>query len=178
LVSRRIPLSDAGSFRGRPVAIRYRANLRDIAGNPAHAATSITGRLIILDPGLKEDPIEHRRVLLHEFFHFVWVRLGNPKRWAWEQHLRYEWNSGCRGEAGWSAEWRKRKLSAGDVAGRTRRWREYCCESFCDTGAWFIFSSTTRLPVRADAEVTLAPVRRRARLAWFQAGFGGRVLPI
>ena len=23
-----------------------------------------------------------------------------------------------------------------DGAGRTRRWREYCCESFCDTAAW------------------------------------------
>src|ERR1035441_9078694 len=40
------------------------------------------------------------------------------------------------GELSVSAEWRKRALRAADIDGRTRRWREYCCESFCDTAAW------------------------------------------
>jgi transposase InsO family protein len=138
--------------------------LRDTAGNPAHAATSIPGRIIILDPELKKQPWEHNRILLHECFHFVWVRLGNSARRSWEEHLRQELNSGARGEAGWSAEWRKKGLSAADVRERTRRWREYCCESFCDTGAW--------VQGGGDAENTLGAARRRARLAWFGAKFG------
>jgi hypothetical protein len=81
-----------------------------------------------------------------------------------------EWNSGGHGEAGWSAEWRKQKLSDADVAHRSRRWREYCCESFCDTAAWITGG--------ADSEVTLGQARRRARHAWFQAHFHDRRFPI
>ena len=157
-------------FDGRPVAIRYRRDLRDTAGNPAHAATSIPGRLIVLDPELKREPREHHRILMHELFHFAWVKLGNPARWAWEAHLASEWKSRVRGEAGWSAEWRKQKLSAHDVSQRSWRWREYCCESFCDTGAW--------IKCRVDTENTLRPPARRARIAWFEGYFGDRLFPI
>jgi len=157
-------------FDGGKVGIRYRGNLRDTAGNPAHAATFIRRRLIVLDTGLKTRPREHSRILLHEYFHFAWVRLGNQRRRAWEAYLANEWNSGGRGEAGWSAEWRKQKLSSGDVLQRSRRWREYCCESFCDTAAW--------IADKADSEVTLAQTRRRARIAWFRAHFRGYVFPI
>lgn len=157
-------------FDGRKVAIRYRANLRDTAGNPAHAATFIRRRVIVLDPGLKAHPREHRRILLHEYFHFAWVRLGNQRRRAWESYLVSEWNSGGRGEAGWSAEWRKQELSEDDVAHRSRRWREYCCESFCDTAAW--------ISGGVDSEVTLGQSRRRARQVWFRDHFGGYRFPI
>jgi hypothetical protein len=157
-------------FDGRKVSIRYRRNLHDTAGNPAHAATFIRRRVIVLDPALKSHAREHRRILLHEYFHFAWVRLGNPRRRAWEAFLASEWNSGARGEAGWSAEWRKQKLSDGDVAQRSRRWREYCCESFCDTAAWSTGGVTS--------EVTLGQSRRRARLGWFQAHFRGYRFPI
>jgi hypothetical protein len=157
-------------FDGRKVTIRYRADLRDTAGNPAHAATFIRRRLIVLDPGLKKRPREHRRILLHEHFHFAWVRLGSPRRRAWEAYLAAEWDSGARGEAGWSAEWRKQKLADGDIAKRSLRWRDYCCESFCDTAAWIAGG--------VDSEVTLGKARRRARLAWFQAHFRAHRFPI
>jgi hypothetical protein len=156
----------SGLFDGEPVRVRYRAGLRDTAGNAAHAATSIRGRLILLDPELKKDAREHRRILLHEYFHFVWGRLGNPRRWEWEEYLASEWKAGARGEAGWSAEWRKGELAEADLRGRSRRWREYCCESFCDTAAW--------VQVGGDAEVTLAKTRRQARVAWFRATFRER----
>ena len=68
---------------------------------------------------------------------------------------------GRRGELGWSAEWRKDALGADDVAGRTRRWREYCCESFCDTAAW-LYSGVER-----HEEFTLGERWRRGRRAWF-----------
>lgn len=159
-------------FDGPPVKIRYRAGLRDTAGNPAHAATFIRGRETILDPALKKHPGQHRRVLLHEHFHFAWVRLGNRRRAAWEAFLKAEWEAHARGEAGWSAEWRKQKLSAADIAQRTRRWREYCCESFCDTAAFVMDARSDR------SEVTLSAGRRRARIAWFRQNFPRRSFSI
>jgi hypothetical protein len=157
-------------FEGAPIKISYRRNLLDTAGNPADAATFIRGRETILDPELKKNPRRHRRILVHEYFHFVWVRLGNPRRSAWEGFLRAEWDAHVRGEAGWSAEWRKAKLSAQDVAERSRRWRDYCCESFCDTGALVSCGD--------GREVTLAVSRQRARVAWFRRNLGGRKLAV
>jgi hypothetical protein len=157
-------------FDGPPVRVRYRAALLDAAGNPAHAATSIPLREIVLDPELKADPREHGRILLHEYLHFAWVRLGNPRRWAWEAHLASEWHAGVRGEAGWSAEWRKNQLTAADVNARTRRWREYCCESFCDTGACW--------KTEVMSENTLGRAVRRARGEWFSLQFEGRRLRV
>ncbi len=109
----------------------------------------------MLDHELLVSGSEHLRVLLHELFHFLWVRLGNQRRIAWESVLVREWAAGARGEAGWSAEWRKEALKDSDVRGRTRKWREYCCESFCDTGAWVLGGS--------GREVTLAKENRRRR---------------
>jgi len=159
-------------FDGAPVRIRHRANLRDTAGNPAHAATFIRRREIILDPELKKTPRQHRRILLHEYFHFVWVRLGNPHRAAWGALLKSEWQTRARGEAGWSAEWRKKKLSPSDIAGRTRSWREYCCESFCDTAACVYAPNGDR------SEVTLSRTRLRARTSWFAQTFPGQTFAI
>jgi hypothetical protein len=133
-------------FTGSPVQITYAPSLRDTAGNEAHAATFIP-----------------QRVLLHELFHFVWVRLGNPRRLAWEAHLQQEFAQRTRGEAGWSAEWRKRALTPADRAARTRRWREYCCESFCDTASALHARPT---------ESTLAPRPLAARTAWFATHLG------
>jgi hypothetical protein len=149
---------------GRAIEIRYSRDLRDTAGKPAHAATFIRRRLIVLDKELRRDRHEHHRILTHELFHFVWVRLGNPNRKAWEALLRSEWNRHARGEAGWSAEWRKRQLSRDDVRVRSRKWREYCCESFCDTAAW-LDGRTRRL--RRSTEVTLSPRHLAARRGWF-----------
>jgi len=157
-------------FDGRKVTIRYRGDLRDIGGNEAYAETDIRRRLIVLDPELKKKPREHRRILLHEYFHFAWVRLGNPLRREWERCLAAEWAARVRGEAGWSAEWRKKVLSETDVRRRSRRWREYCCESFCDTAA-FVYG-------RVAPEVTMAKSRQAARRSWFEAQFGGRKFPI
>jgi hypothetical protein len=158
------------TFAGKTVVVRYGANLRDTAGNPAHAATSIPGRLILLDPELRRNPREERRILLHEYFHFVWVRVGNPRRWAWEEYLAGEWRAGARGEAGWSAEWRKGQLAEDDVNRRSRRWREYCCESFCD--------SASLVHGNDDSEATLARRWRDGRMNWFRKSFGERAFPI
>jgi hypothetical protein len=159
-----------GELQGRPIEVRYRADLRDQGQHRALAGSQIRERVIILDPELKRDAEEHGRILLHELFHFVWVRLGNRRRLEWEGLLRREWAARVRGEAGWSAEWRKGELSLRHIAGRSRQWREYCCEAFCDTGslAWGAKSK----------EVTLARTRLARRLTWFRKALGDEALPI
>ena len=114
-------------------------------------------RLMLLDPALRG--AELRRIVVHELFHFVWLRLGNPKRREWETLLRLET---ARGELGWSAEWRKLELAPKDRARRTRRWREYACESFCDTAAW-VYAGLKR-----HSEFTLSSRARARRAAWFK----------
>ncbi len=139
---------------------------------PHLAQTSIPGRVIYLDPCLLEQHGEFERILVHELFHFAWVRLGNPLRRDWEQVLAGEFHGRVRGELGWSAEWRKLKLKPHDVRARTPVWRRYACESFCDTAAR-LYAGLTRhdeftLPARA--------VRRRAE--WMEqnlATFGVRL---
>jgi hypothetical protein len=98
------------------------------------------------------------------------VRLGNTARLAWEAILQNELAHRARGEAGWSAEWRKAKLTSVDFTKRTRRWREYCCESFCDTGAW--------LTTNVETELTLSKRWRAGRKTWFARHIEGRRLPI
>jgi hypothetical protein len=93
---------------------------------------------------------EFPRIFVHELFHFVWLRAGNPNRFAWEALMRRELDAGAGGELGWSAEWRKQAMAARDHRSRSRRWRDYCCESFCDTAAW-LYSGAARHP-----EFTLA----------------------
>lgn len=137
------------------------APIRVVIGDslgPHLAQTSIPGRVIHLDPCLLEQRGEFERILVHELFHFAWVRLGNPLRREWEQVLAREVRERVRGELGWSAEWRKAKLKIRDVQGRTPAWRRYACESFCDSAARLYAGLTKHdeftLPARA--------VRRRA----------------
>ncbi len=118
-------------------------------------------RRIVLDAGLARRPSEFTRILIHELFHFAWLRLGNPLRRSWEDLLAAECAAGASGELGWSAEWRKLALGKRHRAARGRRWREYCCESFCDTAAW-LFAG-----LRAHPEFTLPLSCRARRREWF-----------
>jgi hypothetical protein len=138
-------------------------------GEPVYAGSFIRKREIVLDKELKQQPRELARILIHELFHFAWVRLGNPVRRSYEELLREEWKQHARGELGWSAELRKialAKIALGKSGpAQTALWREYLCESFCDTAAWF-YSSGRRHP-----EFTLAARHRNRRAAWFTAVF-------
>ena len=125
-------------------------------------------RRILFDCERREFP----RILVHELFHFVWVRAGNPARVSFERVVAAEIERRARGELGWAAESRKRKLSKADRARRTRRWREYCCESFCDTAAW-LYAGVPR-----HEEFTLGASWRSKRRAWFKRVWGDRELPV
>jgi hypothetical protein len=154
-------------MNGAPIRIAGGRNLRDRHG-PVQAASFLRERRTVFDCDRAEFP----RIFVHELFHFVWLRLGNPLRRAWEDCLSTELKAGARGELGWSAEWRKRELEAAEIAARGRRWRDYCCESFCDTAAW-LYSGTRR-----HTEFTLRKRYRKTRAAWFETWLAGRRLSI
>lgn len=129
---------------------------------PHLAATHITDRSILLDRSVLARPGDFERILVHEIFHFVWVRLGNVKRANWEMLLARECAGKAVGELGWSSEWRKKRLRSTDVMARTPAWRRYACESFCDTAAW-LYAKLAR-----HEEFTLAHPARSKRKTWFR----------
>ena len=152
---------------GEPIRVHRVIGLRDRRG-PVHAGAFLRERRIAVDCTRTEFP----RILAHELFHFVWLRLGNPARRDYETLAGSEIRAGTRGELGWSAEWRRSALGDHDVRVRTRRWREYCCESFCDTAAW-MYSG-----IREHPEFTLAARYRRARRQWFERAIEASELSI
>lgn len=156
-------------FSGRPIHVSFRGQLsvcsgklysKSERGKAVHAASFLNRRRIVLDSELLADPAELRRILIHELFHFVWRRLGNPLRREWELRMQAEFSGGVRGDLGWSAECCKQSLQGNDAKNRTRAWRHYLAESFCDTAAWLFRSAE-------HGEHTLTARRRRMRKAWF-----------
>ncbi|HET8550169.1 MAG TPA: hypothetical protein VFL57_19295 [Bryobacteraceae bacterium] len=163
--------TSAVRFTGPPIRIAFKPDLTawrgkllsgDKKGRPVLAGSFPRRREIVLDRDLLAKPRQLARIVLHEVFHFVWPRLGNPARLEWERVLQDELASRVEGEAGWSSEWRKARLRARDLERRTRRWREYACESFCDTAAW-LFSGPKR-----HSEVTLRRSGLHGRRRWFR----------
>jgi hypothetical protein len=152
---------------GAPIRVGRAAGLHDRYG-ASHAVTFLRQRRILFDCEAAEFP----RIFVHEVFHFAWLRAGNAVRHSFEKVLADELKTGERGELGWSSEWRKRELTAADRRDRTRRWREYCCESFCDTAAW-LFSGIPR-----HDEFTLAKSCRKLRREWFARTLGAGQLPV
>ncbi len=161
-IRRRLP-----PIAGSPIRIQRVRGLRDRRG-VVHAGSFLRERRIAFDCARAEFP----RVFVHELFHFVWLRAGNPMRLAWEARMRAERRASAGGDLGWSAEWRKQALTPPDVAARSRRWREYCCESFCDSAAW-LYSG-----VRRHGEFRLAPRFRARRREWFQRWVERRELSV
>ena len=159
---RRLP-----ALEGTLPLIEAAPGLRDHRG-PVHAGSFLRERRIAFDCSLAEFP----RIFVHELFHFVWLRAGNPVRRSFENLVKQELSQAAKGELGWSSEWRKQALSRADVEGRTRRWREYCCESFCDSAAW-LYSG-----VASHDEFTLAARFRGSRRRWFKVTIETRGLSV
>lgn len=139
---------------------------------PHHAATSIPRRLIVIEGSVLSQHGEFQRILIHEIFHFAWVRLSNDRRRSWEQVVMKEISSRVRGELGWSAEMRKERLQTADLTQRTIAWRHYACESFCDTAAYLYGE------LEEHGEFTLPQRVRNSRLTWFKRELASDALPI
>lgn len=167
---------------GAPITVQLKATLtahrgrlysKHARGQPVHAGSDLRKRIIILDRDLRFDSAELQRILIHELFHFAWVRLGNPRRNEYAELVAWEISRGARGELGWSAEYRKAALSSAAVLEPVhRRWREYVCESFCDTAAWRYAAALEH------NEFTLSKRYRESRKRWFVKTFGDKRISI
>ncbi len=162
----------AVAFRGPPIPIEFQPVLRahrgkllcgEAAGTAVLAASFLHQRRIVLDRALLRNPRERDRILAHEIFHFVWWKLAPSTRSQYEAIIQTELAAALPGEMGWSAQWRKEALPPANRARRTPRWREYLCESFCDTAAAHLLS------LRAHDEITLPAAARRLRARWMRS---------
>jgi hypothetical protein len=155
--------------------IRFRPSLRvaqgklvSRGGTEVHAAAFLKKRELVLESALLDSAPELIRIFTHEVFHFAWRRLDNKTRKDWEVLLLAERERKVRGELGWSSESRKQKLKSSSGTA----WKDYICESFCDTAAWFFHG-------RCDhEEFTLSRTARTKRGQWFEKLTRERRLPI
>jgi hypothetical protein len=151
---------------GQPISVSfapgltaYRGKLlhNGLRGVPVHAGSHLRLREMVLDSDLLRNQSELNRIFVHEVHHFVWAKLGRHRRHVYEQLLHREMEMRARGELGWSAQAMKQALAPSDRRNRSRRWREYVCESFCDTAAWMYSRA------RSHDEWTLAERHRKRR---------------
>jgi hypothetical protein len=156
---------------GSPISICFKPDLtvsrgkllsgRVSAGRAVHAASYIRDRRIVLETQLLERSDALRLILVHELCHYVWPKLGNALRAEFESLLLIERQARARGEAGESAQVAKSHLQDLDSQQRSPAWREYACESFCDTAA-LLYSG-----VSVWEFCTLASRWRKRREQWF-----------
>jgi hypothetical protein len=118
-----------------------------------------------LETELLSRPHLLRLIVLHELFHFVWARLGNRRRQEFAEVLDRELQGRARGELGESSEVQKERFLRSGSSRNSPAWRDYVCESFCDTAAW-LYSGRRR-----NSECRLAVRWRDRRECWFCAAF-------
>jgi hypothetical protein len=148
----------------------YRGELlsggRAIRGNAVHAASFLRERRIVVEDALLNNAASLRYILIHELFHFVWWRLGNASRREFDTLIRNEVRVGIKGELGESSGVAKAKLQAGDCEESNPRWKNYVCESFCDTAAWLYGDRT----ITALVTLPRTPISKRGFWLGAQTG--------
>ena len=165
------------------IKIAVASGLQTPAREPAHAASFIPQRYLLLAQSLFARRGELGRILYHELCHFLWPRLRSGRR-LYEATITLETEAGIRGELGYSAASAKEALCAdqNQVARspsarltrvQQRRWRHYLCESFCDTGAWLLLRQAGHRRNR-HSEWTLERRARPERSQAWHAGAGFR----
>jgi hypothetical protein len=133
-----------------------------------YAASFIRQRRIVLENSLLADTTALRFIFVHELFHFVWVRLGNRTRGEYSALLLEEIARGARGELGESSGIKKAEIAQHrQVSPLSPLWRDYLCESFCDSAACIF----TRAP--GHRGTTLAKRWTAIRRHWFDCKLDG-----
>lgn len=159
-------------LHGRPITVTYRPRLtaykgrllsESSKGKSVYAGSFLRRRTITLDDCLLRTPRVWERIFAHEVGHFIWSRLPAALRESYTQLVHGEIRQGERGELGWSAESIKLRLLPADPLLGNTRWKNYVCESFCDTAGW-VFGSA-----RTYAELTLPAGLRELRRDWCRA---------
>ena len=169
------------ALHGSPISVSIKPRLtasrgKLLSGSPhlgiaVHAAAFIRRRRIVLESTLLRKPSCMQLILVHEIFHFVWARLGNATRGEFASLLLRELKAGARGELGESAAVHKGKLQIKcGLSSAGRAWRDYVCESFCDTATWVYRNSRTS----NNPEFALARRWRSIRRRWFVSTFAIR----
>lgn len=109
------------------------------------------------------EPRDLRLIFAHEIYHFAWWRLGSNRRAEYDSLLRAELAASARGELGESSSVAKREHVSRECPNGGNSWKQYVCESFCDTGAW-LFSGVDEL-----RNFQLAAKWRIKRASWFRS---------
>jgi hypothetical protein len=146
------------SYSRSPRAVRGKLISGGTVGRELDGASFIRQRRIVLANDLST--AENQRVLLHELFHFAWVRLSNRQRRSYELLLRAEIARGVQGELSWPSFQAKGQLRPQDLDSRSKTWRGYACESFCDTCSWY----WRGMPV--DVEGAFPKSEKNLRQSW------------
>jgi hypothetical protein len=160
------------SFLPSLTAHRGKLLSKSLKGDAVYAGSFLRKRRIVLEQQMLRTPRLLERIFVHEVFHFVWHRLGARLRASYEETVVAEFDRGARGELGWSSESLKGKVTECDRIERSRRWKDYVCESFCDTAGWLFGSA------RPYSEMTLARCHRKIRRRWFRENLSARPLSI
>ena len=140
------------------------------ADRSTQAVSYVRQRVLVLQRRLFRQPWLGQRMFYHELCHFLWPRLGTPARHRFAAHLAREVRQGVRGELGYSAQYCKDRLPHRRAPRSSPAWPEYVCESFCDTGAYYLSLAAGVGHRLRSVEFTLAPRYRPVRLvAWQRA---------
>jgi hypothetical protein len=158
---------------GYPIRVRFESQLtahrgkllrkQPERGAAVYGATFLRCREVVLDADLIRRPRLLQLILIHELLHFVWLRLGNKARRGFAELLVDEYAHRAKGELGESSAVKKSQLTHSDWVTNSKFWREYVCESFCDTGAW-LYSNRNK-----DTPIKLGTRWKRRREMWFEA---------
>ena len=132
-------------------------------GRPVYAASFLRERRVVLEDSLTRRSSHLRLILIHEILHFAWWRLGNARRTDFSTLLAEECAARARGELGESSLVAKDAYLSGGGEGKSRLWRDYVCESFCDTGAWILSE------IKDHDSFQLAARWKTRRAAWFRS---------
>ncbi len=161
---------------GHPIYVRFQPELtahrgkllcdRPHRGAAVYAAAFLRSREIVLEAELANQPRLLQMILIHELLHFVWLRLGNTARNRYSELLTEEHIYSARGELGESSAVKKSELNDRDCLTGSKAWREYVCESFCDSGAWLYSGQKRKSPF------TLGARWKKRREIWFEAHVG------
>ncbi len=120
------------------LAIRFASHLRAHRGklefgpgpgDEVFAASFLTRREIVFDESLLHHAPEFLNIFAHEIYHFVWRKLANADRTAWEALLKNEKRPLHSGLSSRVAFERHRERPS------AKKWKHYVCEAFCDSAA-------------------------------------------
>jgi hypothetical protein len=116
-------------FAARLRAHRGKLEFGPGPGDEVFAASFLSRREIVFDEALLSHAPDLVNIFAHEIYHFVWRKLSNADRAAWQELLQSEkrpLHPGLSSRLAWNRH-RESPTAA--------KWKHYLCEAFCDSAA-------------------------------------------